>query len=107
MRTSSVPSGSLASPMFSVLVRMVVARKRRSHSSTASQRSSSGVRFQRLHDPHTTHSRPFSASNASRRPTGKCSMLSFSPSREPQKMQVEYMRDDEDENAPAGERPAP
>jgi len=66
--------------MFDVVQRTRVARKRRSHSSIASQRSSSGDRFHRPQAPHTTQRRPSAASNASRRPTGNGSMLSFAPS---------------------------
>jgi len=53
--------------MLSVETRTVVPRKVRSHSSIASHRSSSGERFQRPHCVHTAQSRPFAASNASRR----------------------------------------
>jgi hypothetical protein len=55
-------------------------RKRRSHCSTASQRSSSGVRFHRSHPVHTTQSRPFTSSNARRRPTGNAPTTSLWPS---------------------------
>jgi hypothetical protein len=40
-----------------------------------------------------THSLPFLASKASRRPIGKCSTLSFVPNAWLQKMQVEYIAD--------------
>ena len=58
---------------------MRVSRKRRSQSSTASQRSSSGVRFQRSHFVHTTQRRPRAASKARRRPTGNDSTTSLVP----------------------------
>lgn len=87
MRTSTSPSESRASPTLSVDTRSLVARNRRSHSSMASHRSSIGVRFHCAHRVHTTHSRPFSPSNASRRPTGKCSATSFVPRWVWQKMQ--------------------
>ena len=76
--------------MFSVEARTGVSRKMRSHSSIASHRSSSGVRFQRLHFRQTTHSLPFSASKASRRPTGKCWITSLEPRERVQNMQVRY-----------------
>ena len=92
MRISSSPSGSRASPMLSVETRTVVPRKVRSHSSIASQRSSSGERFHREQWWHTTHSRPFAASNASRRRSGKCSTVSFAPRLSLQNRHVEYIR---------------
>ena len=76
--------------MFSVEARIGVSRNRRSQSSTASQRSSSGVRFQRRHLRHTTQRRPVAASKAILRPTGKDSTTSFDPSGFLQKMQVLY-----------------
>ena len=79
--------------MFSDDVRTVVPRNSLSHVSTASQRSSSGVRFQRWQTRHTTQSRPFAGSNASRRPTGNSSTTSFAPSDVLQNMQVWYMAD--------------
>src|SRR5687767_8281519 len=87
-----MPSGSLASPMLSVDARIRVPSNRRSHSSMASHRSSRGERFQRSQVRHTTQRRPFEESNASRRPTGKCSIASLAPSGEWQKRQVLYMR---------------
>ena len=63
----------------------------RSPRSIASQRSSSGVRFHRRHLLHTTHSRPFAGSNASRRPTGNSSTTSFEGSGRLQNMHVVYM----------------
>ena len=78
--------------MLSVEARMGVSRKIRSHVSIASQRSSSGVRFHRRHLLHTTHSRPFAGSNASRRPTGNSSTTSLEGRGFLQKMQVVYTR---------------
>ena len=69
----------------------VRAAKRPLDSSIASQRSSSGERFQRPQWWHTTHSRPFAESNARRRPTGKCSIVSFVPRSFAQNRHVEYM----------------
>ena len=77
--------------MLSVEKRTRVSRKIRSHASTASQRSSSGVRFQRSHFRHTTQSRPRASSNASRRPTGKVSTTSLVPRGLVQKMHLLYM----------------
>ena len=65
--------------MFSEDERIRVPRKSFSHVSTASQRSSSGVRFQRSQRRHTTQSRPLAASKASRRPMGKASTTSLAP----------------------------
>ena len=81
-----------ARPTLSVEALSLVPRKSRSHSSNASQRSSSGVRFHRSHFRHTTQSRPLWGSNASRRPTGNDSIISLLPSGRLQKMQVEYIR---------------
>ena len=78
--------------MLSVENRRCVARKRRSQSSIASHRSSIGERFQRVQLAQMTHSRPFSGSNASRRPTGNSSITSFVPSDSLQNRQVVYMR---------------
>src|SRR4051812_30840517 len=89
-RTSSSPSESRASPMLSVETRSRVSRKRRSHSSIASHRSSSGERFHRSHFRQTTHNRPFAASNASRLPTGNDSTTSFVPRPALQKRHVAY-----------------
>ena len=50
-----------------------------------------GVRFHRRHLLHTTHSRPFAGSNASRRPTGNSSTTSFEGSGRLQNMHVVYM----------------
>lgn len=77
--------------MFSVDVRREVSRKMRSQSSTASHRSSTGVRFHRSQLRHTTHRRPLDSSKARRRPTGKVSMTSFVPSDFSQNMQVVYI----------------
>ena len=90
IRTSSSPSLWRAIPMFSVEARMRVSWKIRSQVSTASQRSSSGVRFQRWHFLHTTQSRPFAASKASLRPMGKASTTSFDSRGRLQKIQVWY-----------------
>src|SRR3954470_15458050 len=95
MRTSSNPSPILASPMLSVDTRSLVSRYERSHSSIASHRSSSGVRFHLSHLRHTTQSRPFAPSKASRRPTGKCSIASLAPRSDLQNRQVEYMGSDQ------------
>jgi hypothetical protein len=65
-------------------------RKRRSHSSIASHRSSNGERFQRRQSVQTTQSRPRPASKASRRPTGNDSTSVFAPRCALQKRQVEY-----------------
>ena len=91
MRISSRPSASRARPMLSVETRTYVARNARSDSSIASQRSSSGERFQRPQWWQTTHSRPFAESNARRLPIGKCSIVSFVPRSFAQKRHVEYM----------------
>lgn len=91
MRTRSSPPLWRAMPMFWVDARVRVARKMRSQSSTASQRSSSGVRFQRWHRRHTTQSRPLAASKASRLPTGKASTTSLVSRGPLQNMQVVYM----------------
>ena len=91
MRTSSSPSPWRAIPMFSVDARIDVSRKRRSQASTASQRSSSGVRFHRWHFLQTTQSRPFAESKASLRPTGNSSTTSLVPRGLLQNMQVWYM----------------
>src|SRR5688500_936297 len=88
MRTNSSPSRSWASPILSVEYRRWVARNRRSQSSMASQRSSIGERFQRVQCTQMTHKRPFSASNARRRPTGKSSITSLVPSDSLQNRQV-------------------
>src|SRR5439155_22023565 len=93
-------------PMFDVETRMNVARKRRSHSSIASQRSSSGLRFHRPQAEHTAHRRPFSASKASRSPMGKCSTDSFSPSAALQNRQVEYIAGSGKREAGSGKREA-
>ena len=77
--------------MFSVDDRIGVSRNRRSQPSTASQRSSTGVRFQRWHFVQTTQSRPLAASKARRRPTGKLSSTSFEPRGFLQNMQVVYI----------------
>ena len=77
--------------MFSLDARTRVPRKIRSQSSTASQRSSSGVRFQRSHFVQTTQRRPRAASKARRRPTGKVSMTWLAPSGFLQNMHVAYM----------------
>src|SRR3954470_4982916 len=89
-RTSSSPSERRASPMLSVETRSRVSRNRRSHSSIASHRSSSGERFHRSHFRQTTHNRPFAASNASRLPTGNDSTTSFVPRPALQKRHVAY-----------------
>ena len=60
-----------------VAARSGVPRNARSASSIASHRVSRGERFHRSHRRHTTQSRPFAASYANRRPTGKCSITSF------------------------------
>ena len=78
--------------MCSVDTRSLVPRNSRSHSSIASHRSSSGVRIHRSHPRQTTHNRPFSLSNASRRPTGNRSITSLVPSGPEQNRQVEYKR---------------
>ena len=88
--TSSSPSGCFASPIFSEDVRIRVPRKSRSHVSTASQRSSSGVRFQRSQLRQTTHSRPLAESKASLRPTGNSSTTSLARRGLLQNMQVLY-----------------
>src|SRR6187397_18180 len=77
--------------MWSVETRSRVSRYCRSHSSMASHRSSVGVRFHCRQRLQTTHSRPRSESNASRRPMGKCSMVSLASSAAWQKMHVEYI----------------
>ena len=77
--------------MCSVEVRIRVSRNSFSQVSTASQRSSSGVRFQRSHFRHTTQSRPLAASKARRRPTGKASTTSLAPRGLVQNMQEVYM----------------
>ncbi len=91
MRTSSRPSVCRARPMFSVEVRIRVARKSLSQVSTASQRSSRGVRFQRSQLRQTTQRRPFAGSKARRRPTGKASTTSLEPRGSLQNMQVRYI----------------
>ena len=88
MRTSSRPSVCRARPIFSVEVRIRVARKSLSQVSTASQRSSRGVRFQRSQLRQTTQRRPFAGSKARRRPTGKASTTSLEPRGFLQNMQV-------------------
>src|SRR6185503_8607699 len=93
MRTSVVPSRSLARPILSVDTRWRASRDSFSADSIASHRSSSGVRFHRSQLGHTTHSRPFAESNESRFPTGKVSKVSFLPSGLLQKRQVEYIGD--------------
>jgi len=90
MRTSSRPSACRAMPIFSVEVRIRVARKSPSQVSTASQRSSNGVRFQRSQLRQTTQRRPFAASKARRRPTGKASTTSLEPRGVLQNIQVVY-----------------
>src|SRR5213593_1146706 len=77
--------------MLSVATRRRVDRNNRSHCSTASQRSSSGVRFHRPQVVHTTHSLPFTASNAIRRPIASVSIDSLRPRSAWQKRQVEYI----------------
>src|ERR1041385_8334432 len=77
--------------MLSVENRSRVARKRRSHSSIASQRWSSGERFQRSQEGQTTQSRPRAGSNGSRVPTGKVGRTAFPPSGALQKRQVANM----------------
>ena len=71
-------------------MRSRVPRNSRSASSIASQRSSSGVRFQRPQRVQITHSRPFFGSNASRRPTGNVGRKWFAPRSVWQKRQVVY-----------------
>jgi len=71
---------AIALALYAVLTRTRVERKVRSHSSTASQRSSIGERFHRSHARQMTHRRPPRASNARRLPTGNDSMASFAPS---------------------------
>src|SRR5580765_4813574 len=91
MRISSSPSRRRVSPMLSVHTRTGVERKRHSHSSMASQRSSIGVRFQRWQMGHTTQSRPFAASKAKRTPTRQLLIVAFAPNAPQQKRQWENM----------------
>ena len=92
MRTSSNPPRNCARPTLSVDMRSRVPRNRRSDSSIASHRSSSGVRFQRPQRVQITQSRPFFGSNASRRPTGKVGRRWFAPRSVWQNRQVVYTR---------------
>ena len=109
MRTSSRPSEASRARSRRWRREAASPRKARSHSSIASHRSSSGVRFHRSHLRQTTQSRPFAASNARRRPTGKCSTASLWPRSLLQKRQVRYMSDRTSaqlaEFRPAQERP--
>src|ERR1044071_5183651 len=77
--------------MLSVETLSRVEEKRRSHCSIASQRSSSGVRFQRSHLRQMTQRRPLAASKARRRPVGNDSITSFEPRSEWQNRQVVYI----------------
>ena len=89
-RSSSSPRSVRAKPRTEPAPRDSAASAMRSHSSTASQRSSIGTRFHWPQGLQTTQSRPFEESNAIRRPTAKCGTSAFLPSDLSQRRQCEY-----------------